>query len=323
MSAADGIDPAARSDRDACGVCGGWVFDSAITGIQDWEFGFPGRFDYRRCRTCGQTQLWPFPSLEDLRRAYGRDYTLFTEGENARGTLFAVLARLNAMLAEAAYRKALAPGTRALDVGCGNGIFLQRLRDQFGIDGTGIDFSEIAVSLTRQRGIRATHGTFLDAELQLESFDFIFMNHYLEHVIRPTAELKRAFDVLRPGGMIFGEMPNFDAIERRWFGPYWGGNHAPRHTFQFTPALLRKRLVDAGFEGVAVRHGFNPGQLALSIQNTVVASKARRTGGIVPPPHGRWKAFPILLLMLVPVQVLFSLLGRGGIIHFSARKPSR
>ena len=43
------------------------------------------------------------------------------------------------------------------------------------------------------------------------------------------------------------EVPNFDSIERRFFGKYWIHLDAPRHLRYFTPGTLHKILTRAGF----------------------------------------------------------------------------
>lgn len=49
--------------------------------------------------------------------------------------------------------------TSLLDVGCGTGIFLKLLRKYRGIDGVGIDISEVNVNFARAHGLLVERGT--------------------------------------------------------------------------------------------------------------------------------------------------------------------
>ena len=82
-----------------------------------------------------------------------------------------------------------------------------------------------------------------------------------------VAELQKAKALLQPGGMLFGEAPNFGSVDRPIFGRYWGGNHGPRHTFQFEPDRLYRPLRDAGFKRVVITSELSTGIVAKSIQN--------------------------------------------------------
>lgn len=47
------------------------------------------------------------------------------------------------------------------------------------------------------------HGMSLDYPGKKESFDLISMNHYIEPVLNPVAELQKSFDLLKPAYIIW------------------------------------------------------------------------------------------------------------------------
>ncbi len=301
-----------------CNFCGG---DTAelYDGIRDWEYGVDGSWSYRQCDDCNAVQLSPFPSLDDLKTAYDIDYHGYAAGEG-RGRLFSLLYELRARLFERRMASLVEPGSRILDVGCGAGDFLQGLRRMGLRQLTGIDFSADMVKRLQELDMEGYCGTFEDFPAEPFSYDLVAMNNYLEHTLQPRVELEKAQRILRPGGWLVGEVPGFDSWERRAFGRFWGGNHVPRHTYQFSAGFLECELRRAGFEEVRITHQLNTSHLALSIQNYL----QRRRPDLRHNPrlkNGRSSYYVPLLLLLIPFNLLAVLVGKSGCTQFEARKP--
>src|SRR5262249_27723680 len=95
----------------------------------------------------------------------------------------------------------LRPGSAAavLDVGCGNGLYLTRLRT-WGIAATGCDLSRGMLAAARASGANLVNADATRLPLRASAFDVVLAPHMLYHVPdRGTAasEMRR---VLRPGG---------------------------------------------------------------------------------------------------------------------------
>jgi len=304
----------------ACNYCGGeqtLVYD----GIRDWEYGVRGSYAYMRCVDCGGVQLAPFPSLEDLKRSYDSDYHGYTSGEG-RGRLFSILYALRARLFRSRMSRLVNSDARVLDVGCGAGDFLRDLRG-LGVDRLeGIDFSPEMVDRLRLLDIRGFCGTFGDFPGEDGSYDLVAMNNYLEHTLEPRAELGKALRLLKPGACLVGEVPGFDSWERKLFGRFWGGNHAPRHTYQFDVAFLKRLLEKIGFVEVTISHQLNTSHWALSVQNYL----QRNCTDLRDNPslkHGRGSYYVFLLLLFIPLDLICVWLRKSGCTQFVARKPIR
>jgi SAM-dependent methyltransferase len=181
----------------------------------------------------------------------------------------------------------------------------------------GVDFNVRAVALARQKGISVFQGLFVAYPGELLSYDAIFMNHYIEHVLDPVAELEKAKALLQSGGILFGEAPNFGSIDRKIFGRYWGGNHVPRHTFQFEPDRLNQLLCDAGFKSVVITSELNSGMVSKSIQN-YLQRNVKTLRNIPRLKYGRIKQFDLLLLAAIPLNIVFKLNGKSGVMKFTA-----
>lgn len=79
---------------------------------------------------------------------------------------------------------------RVLDFGCGRGDLLQRIRDEVPtVSAAGIDFSEEAVRICRERGLEATVG-----EVPEGRWDVIVSTEVLEHLDDDIAMLRRFFE---------------------------------------------------------------------------------------------------------------------------------
>jgi 2-polyprenyl-3-methyl-5-hydroxy-6-metoxy-1,4-benzoquinol methylase len=148
---------------------------------------------------------------------------------------------------------------RLLDVGCGAGFFLEAAR-QRGWNCSGCEFSpDLADYVRKQLQIEVLDGPFEDLPFTTESYDAVTMWDVLEHTRDPRVALSKAWEILRPGGLIFLITPNIDGLYPRvtyWPGrlvSYWPHPTPPAHTFQFSKATLRRLLEGTGFQVVANR----------------------------------------------------------------------
>lgn len=306
--------------ESSCRVCGGTLATNPDTSnIRDWEYGVEGEWSYRRCNSCSVRQIDPFPTLDDLKRAYDIDYHGYAVAASGTG-LYGMLQQLARKALIRKLRPIVRPGSRVLDVGCGSGAFLANLEELQPAERTGIDFSDTAIELTRAKGIEQTYrGVFTEFPAEQGSYDVIFMNNYLEHTLSPFDEAARACELLRPGGMLVGEVPNFDSLDRVVAGRYWGGNHVPRHTFQFNRAALEDVFARAGFSRTDFSYPLSTAHIALSVQNYL----QRNVPDLRDNPaltRGRAGYFGLLLLLGLPLNLPLVLTGKAGLIDFVATK---
>jgi SAM-dependent methyltransferase len=112
------------------------------------------------------------------------------------------------------------------------------------------------------RGLDVVHGDFAEmksdelftaAVAEQGGFDIVFLSQVLEHVRNPDRFLINAFAALRPGGMIYVDVPNNDgltAIIRRLSkcGESYGEVVPPYHLIAYGSKTLRYALENAGFQ---------------------------------------------------------------------------
>ncbi|MFZ5747105.1 MAG: methionine biosynthesis protein MetW [Pseudomonadota bacterium] len=102
----------------------------------------------------------------------------------------------------------VAPGSRVLDVGCGDGALMAALRDRRMCDARGLEIDAGNVSIAVGRGLSVIQG---DADTDLadypaESFDYAILSQTLQTTRRPDLVLDH---LLRIGRRAFVSFPNF------------------------------------------------------------------------------------------------------------------
>jgi len=299
-----------------CKICGTSESKVIVDNIKDWEYGFEGSYEYRKCSKCNSIQIHPFPSMQDFVESYKVDYHGFVP-PTQKGALYSFLFKLIQCITKNEIRSFIHPGSNVLDVGCGIGLFLNELKSMGFHNLEGIDFSEKAVKIVNKNGITCHLGTFLDFVKENRSYDLIVMNNYLEHTTNPLSELKKAHGLLKDKGVLLGEIPNFDSLDRIIFGRFWGGNHVPRHAFQFNARNLKELLKQAGFKTIKIKYPLNTSHFALSIQNVFQRNSAdlKNNANLV---HGRDKYYSLYMIGLLPINMVCVLLKKSGFMRFYA-----
>ncbi len=249
MSVALAVAPAPFFERVVCYGCGapgGRPFVEA----EDDLTGKPGRFTFVQCERCGLAFQNPRVSIDHIREYYDDDY--IAHRRTNWGFLNKAFARAMDRLDAAKDRivsryAALGPDSAVLDVGCGVGTFLQRIRREHGSAVTGVDFKDLSDRATLG-GVEFHCGLFYEAALADERFDLVTMWHFLEHDYDPRRSLRTLRRVLKPGGHAVIEVPRLDSVTFRLFGTRWPGLQAPQHTVLFDRNHLRTFVEEAGLE---------------------------------------------------------------------------
>ena len=140
---------------------------------------------------------------------------------------------------------------KLLDVGCGSGEFLLRAQEA-GWNAIGVEPDKKAVEQANRHDLNVIQGDLKTFAEQQDIFDYITLNHVLEHTHDPVAYIKDCYRLLKPGGIIWIETPNIKSAGHKKFGKNWRGLEAPRHLTIFNHKSLHHVLVDAGFSSLKV-----------------------------------------------------------------------
>jgi SAM-dependent methyltransferase len=140
----------------------------------------------------------------------------------------------------------LASGTpRYLDVGCSTGFVVEAARDR-GWDAVGLDLNPSAVEFGRSRGLDLRAAALEDAAFEPASFDAVSLFDVLEHLLDPVQTLRASLRLLRPRGIIFLYVPNYDSASRLLMGKDAHFIWPTHHLNYYTPVTLRDLLTREG-----------------------------------------------------------------------------
>jgi SAM-dependent methyltransferase len=211
----------------------------------------PDRVHYRmvKCHTCGLVRSDPVAPLELVAQLYQQSsFTYTDEVADLKRTYGRYLAMLDGFGAQ--------KGT-LLEIGCGNGFFLQQALAQGYRSARGVEPSRAAVNGAAPEvrdGIvcdlmRA--GLFGPGE-----FDVICLFQVFDHVPDPGTLLDACRVALRPGGLLLALNHNVEAASARLLG-----ERSPivdiEHTYLYSPATMARLFSLHGFRVLKAGSAWN------------------------------------------------------------------
>lgn len=212
-------------------------------------------------------------------------------------------------------------GGRLLDVGCGSGRFLQAAA-RVGFSATGLEPVAATAAAARSCGLDVRTGV-LGSELP-SGWDVVTAFHVLEHVPVVPQALAALRGLLRSGGHLVLEVPNWRSLCRREAGDGWSLLSPGEHITYFSRAALQRALSAAGFVDVRVQAPSwvgPPQDLGQALTDLGVRRFAPalrpvsiRSGGVRRPRRTGW-------LLLSALERVESRAGLGLTLLATARTP--
>jgi len=151
----------------------------------------------------------------------------------------------------------LRPGVRALEIGCGTGMFTSLFAES-GAEIVGVDISGDLLARARERGLPEERVQFVEARFEDytagDRFDAVIGSSVLHHLDLDAA-VPQIFDLLGSGGRMSFAEPNllnpqvYLSLRFRSLPMFW--YVSPDET-AFLRWSLKKRVDIAGFEGVEI-----------------------------------------------------------------------
>jgi len=138
------------------------------------------------------------------------------------------------------------PGTstpKYLDVGCSTG-FVVEAACELGFDAIGIDPNPSAVKYGKDLGLNLYNDTIEEAGFSPEYFDAVSLFDVIEHLRSPADMLTKAISFLKPNGIIFLYVPNYDSASRILLGDkahfIWPTHHLNYYTLSTISDLMKR-----------------------------------------------------------------------------------
>ncbi len=305
-----------------CPVCGSSAYTVVIKDVRDRVWHKPGQFNIARCDECDLVATRPRPTSESLGFYYEDTYS----GDSEEGMRnFQTESWLGRLIAHYRLRvvekvRRIQEHDRILDVGCSYGGFLRVVRENRSCQTSGIDADEGSIQAAVDPDVTDYRAGFLeDADYANEAFTVVTFFESLEHHTEPVRALKKAHELLEPGGLCVVEVPNYGGAWRRLFQSSWLPLLIPQHVYHFTPQTLRKAFAAAGFESVEHHQTmFYPLEGVASLG--IWLARIMRTPPFGSPPSWRTPIDILVFLLLcvlylvveIPSQALLNVFGMSG-----------
>lgn len=197
-------------------------YNAPPEGETRFNFSNSYRREALRCSHCGHIHL---VHNMDLAGLYEHSYVDATYGDRGLKATFDRIASLPREKSDNTWRVdrvnsyasrwferpiSANPRLTVLDVGSGIAIFPYAMR-LAGWQTMALDPDERAVRHARETaGVECVHTDFFQVR-EIGRFDLVSFNKVLEHVKEPGAMLRLAHEVVRPGGLIYVELPDGEA----------------------------------------------------------------------------------------------------------------
>jgi SAM-dependent methyltransferase len=202
----------------------------------------PDRIHYRivKCNHCGLVRSDPTIDTAVLKKIYAKsNYGYEGEESNLKITYGRYLSKFN--------RYAVKKDS-LLEIGCGEGIFLQEALAQGYACVCGVEPSKALVSKAKNSVQAHIVCDMMRPHLfNAEQFDAICMFQVLDHVDDPQVLLFECFRLLKPGGLLLCINHNIESMSARILKRY-----SPiidiEHTFFYSSDTMRRIFLSCGFE---------------------------------------------------------------------------
>lgn len=190
-----------------------------------------------KCESCGLGITTKIP-IQNYKR-YHRDNQYF-ENESLFRDIF--LKRLQII---SQFKKS----GKILEIGSSTGVMLKLFQDK-GWEVLGIEPSKKACGIANNNGLKTLNTSFELAHLKGGIYDVVILNHVLEHLKNPKLIFDKCQKVLKDGGLLFIDVPNFGSLSSRLWKSRWPYLLLDEHNWHFTHKSLNKLFSSTGFKEI-------------------------------------------------------------------------
>lgn len=259
---AGGALDAAPASPSGCPVCGGERLSFLGRGARSSGFA--------RCLTCGLFFQRGRARTDASRALYSTDYFRLREGGTGGWDTrdVAQLRRQSFEYHLAEIEKVAAKGV-LVDVGCGEGFLLEVARGRGWRELHGVDVAPTAVERAGRYGT-ICQGDLVDARLPSAIADVVTFVDSFEHLWNPLGELREAYRVLKPGGIVYIVTPNAAGLLARLMGGAWFQIKPDEHVRLYSTSALRQLLTRSGWSDIAFKRAGK--YSSLSFVTTILAT---------------------------------------------------
>lgn len=224
----------------ACGVCG-----SAESKLLFMKDGYP----LHRCTLCSHVFVGSAVTEAEVRALY--DEAFFSSGSYADYEADKLVMQRNFRQFIDLLRPHSSSG-KMLEIGCAYGYFLELAREHWEVEG--IDISEQAVAYAKEKLLLSVQcADVRQFPFLASSYDIIVMWDTIEHLNDPAPYVRRAWELLKPGGILAVTTGDSGSFVARIQGKNWRLYEPPFHLHYFSRRTLTDLFGRCGFEVAGCR----------------------------------------------------------------------
>lgn len=220
--------------------------------------------DVKRCPECGFIFMSPRPDQAERMALFSGKVPALLEPYSSTEANYGAVTQSRLPFFQARIKELIAMTGKVpdqisfLDIGASSGYMVQ-VALEAGVKAEGIEPGSSGIAAASQRGIRLVQAPAEKLPFPDQSFDIVHSHHVFEHVADPLVSALEAFRVLKPGGIIFIEVPNqFDNI-RFWRDVIFKrvsqrkrDIRSIHHLSFFSTRAMHNLLMKAGFKDIEV-----------------------------------------------------------------------
>ncbi|MCE5250862.1 class I SAM-dependent methyltransferase [bacterium] len=192
-------------EHPGCPICGETVFSRPI--MENTVFGQP--FDVYFCVSCELYFLPSQPSGELIRDYYAKEYYSTQQRSAVSYALRSWFSKMRALSQYQYIGRHTGPagGKEMMEIGSSDGSLIA-LYKQNGWKVKGLEYSEFSIKKAREKyRIELEPKDIFEIHPDRCRFDLIIFSHVLEHMPDPLRVLEHCKTLLKPGGIVFIELP--------------------------------------------------------------------------------------------------------------------
>ncbi|HSF55516.1 MAG TPA: class I SAM-dependent methyltransferase [Algoriphagus sp.] len=211
-----------------------------------------------------------------------------------------------------------------LDFGSGKGQFLSMAKEA-GWTALGIETANERATFAREKyKVAVLNDFYQGGQIQNLTFDFVTLNHVLEHLPDPMILLSELLENnLAKDGLVYIEVPRSDSWQAKIAGKDWMHWDIPKHLTHWTETGLEKEFSKIGFQKVSSR-GFSVHLGVLGMLQALLSKAGFKENLILRLKKKKTPGLLILIALFFPFALIFELISSGfdksGIFGIYLRK---
>lgn len=236
----------------SCPLCGSGERPLHFLSCSDHLLG-TGIYDMVKCPACHHVYTNPRPFEKDLPNYYKSDeYISHTEKtKRLREKVYFWVQSYMLWRKHRLIKKLQLPGNKLIDIGCGTGAFLKKMKDS-GFQVVGVEPQAEAREKARAKGLQVFENQEVIQKNADKEWHLVTLWHVLEHQPDCVKSFEQFFQLLAPGGWLIIAVPQYKSFDASFYGPYWAAYDLPRHLHHFSAQTLVMAAQTKGFRNMKI-----------------------------------------------------------------------